>query len=248
MNEVLEQFYNNKVNVDICGEDIDDSVIINLEKILHREHSEENIQTLLENLNDIEKCFSAFVGLSFGNIKQYYDYSEIDNEFKFNLLSHLFIGHMVLKLKKDSDISHSEAVNKIQNLINIIKGFVIEKEPPKQSLYDTIIKKSESNVIGIEKKDTVTGVFKRDIQLVEFLKEYFEYKCIICHKNIKRDDNKPYIESHHVQPLSEGGSDTADNIIIVCPNCHKIFHFGRKTKRDKMEKLLKTKNPFKICK
>ena len=31
---------------------------------------------------------------------------------------------------------------------------------------------------------------------------------------------KPYLESEHIIPFSEGGKDSADNIAAVCPNCH----------------------------
>jgi 5-methylcytosine-specific restriction enzyme A len=37
-------------------------------------------------------------------------------------------------------------------------------------------------------------------------------------------DGFPYLEVHHVKPLSEGGSDTIDNTIALCPNCHRRCH------------------------
>lgn len=33
------------------------------------------------------------------------------------------------------------------------------------------------------------------------------------------------LHAHHVIPLSCGGPDTIDNLIILCPNCHAIAHF-----------------------
>jgi hypothetical protein len=36
----------------------------------------------------------------------------------------------------------------------------------------------------------------------------------------------PYLEVHHIQPLSEGGSDSLENTVALCPNCHKRRHFG----------------------
>jgi len=33
-----------------------------------------------------------------------------------------------------------------------------------------------------------------------------------------------YLEVHHVRPLAEGGSDTPQNAVAICPNCHKALH------------------------
>ncbi|KAA1164453.1 HNH endonuclease [Pseudoalteromonas fuliginea] len=42
----------------------------------------------------------------------------------------------------------------------------------------------------------------------------------------KKENGEPYLEVHHVLPLSEGGSDTIKNTIAVCPNCHMKFHYS----------------------
>lgn len=39
----------------------------------------------------------------------------------------------------------------------------------------------------------------------------------------------PYLEVHHVQPLAEGGPDTVDNVVAMCPNCHRRAHFSKET-------------------
>lgn len=36
----------------------------------------------------------------------------------------------------------------------------------------------------------------------------------------------PYLEVHHIIPLSENGEDTVANAIALCPNCHREAHFG----------------------
>ena len=37
----------------------------------------------------------------------------------------------------------------------------------------------------------------------------------------------PYLEVHHRRPLSQGGEDTVENAIALCPNCHRRFHYGQ---------------------
>lgn len=35
-----------------------------------------------------------------------------------------------------------------------------------------------------------------------------------------------YLETHHVIPLSENGRDATDNVLGLCPTCHKEAHFS----------------------
>ncbi len=43
------------------------------------------------------------------------------------------------------------------------------------------------------------------------------------------NDSTPYLEVHHIKTLAEGGDDTLENVIVLCPNCHRQAHFGKKT-------------------
>ena len=43
----------------------------------------------------------------------------------------------------------------------------------------------------------------------------------------------PYLEHHHVVQLAHGGSDTVENSVAVCPNCHRRLHHG--TDRDELK-------------
>lgn len=36
----------------------------------------------------------------------------------------------------------------------------------------------------------------------------------------------PYLEVHHVRPLSHNGSDQTSNAVALCPNCHRRCHIG----------------------
>lgn len=39
-------------------------------------------------------------------------------------------------------------------------------------------------------------------------------------------DGRPYLEHHHVLQLAHGGSDTVENSVALCPNCHRRLHLG----------------------
>lgn len=43
---------------------------------------------------------------------------------------------------------------------------------------------------------------------------------------LKRSDDMPYLEVHHIIPLANDGPDTLENVIALCPNCHRKAHHG----------------------
>lgn len=53
--------------------------------------------------------------------------------------------------------------------------------------------------------------------------------CERCNKKapfIKASSGQPYLEVHHIIRLADGGNDTVENAIALCPNCHREAHFG----------------------
>lgn len=48
---------------------------------------------------------------------------------------------------------------------------------------------------------------------------------------IRHSDGSPYLEVHHKIRLADGGEDTLDNAIALCPNCHRELHFGATVER-----------------
>lgn len=50
-----------------------------------------------------------------------------------------------------------------------------------------------------------------------------------CSKNIPfiKSDNSTYLEVHHIIPISQQGPDNEQNIIALCPNCHREAHYGK---------------------
>jgi len=51
--------------------------------------------------------------------------------------------------------------------------------------------------------------------------------CENCGKLIKIINKKgnPFIITHHIQPISEGGDDTEWNVAGICVSCHAIIHY-----------------------
>lgn len=71
--------------------------------------------------------------------------------------------------------------------------------------------------------------FKRNPHIVAERLHRADGKCDKCGRSApfdRRSDGTPYLEVHHLVHLSEGGADSLDNTLALCPNCHREFHFG----------------------
>ena len=48
------------------------------------------------------------------------------------------------------------------------------------------------------------------------------FRCCLCPQRTQLT-----VEKHHILPVSEGGPNTEDNLIVVCGNCHDAIHLAR---------------------
>jgi len=72
------------------------------------------------------------------------------------------------------------------------------------------------------------GEFIRCPEVVVWVLQCANGTCELCTTPapFERPNGTPYLEVHHVKPLAEGGPDTVDNAIALCPNCHRKAHYG----------------------
>ena len=66
----------------------------------------------------------------------------------------------------------------------------------------------------------------RDPYISEYVKRIANGKCQLCNKPAPFKDykGKPYLESHHIVWIANGGEDTIENTVALCPNCHRKMH------------------------
>ncbi|MGU3628021.1 HNH endonuclease [Comamonas sp. C24C] len=75
----------------------------------------------------------------------------------------------------------------------------------------------------------ISSIFKRNPDVVAEVLERAAGRCEECRQAapfIRQSDGSPYLEVHHRIPLANGGDDTVENAIGICPNCHRKAHFG----------------------
>jgi 5-methylcytosine-specific restriction endonuclease McrA len=76
----------------------------------------------------------------------------------------------------------------------------------------------------------------RDIREVCLMRAGYQCEINSEHTSFTTVNGRQYVESHHIIPLKYQDQfnfnlDTVDNLIALCPNCHKAIHYGsRRTK------------------
>lgn len=80
------------------------------------------------------------------------------------------------------------------------------------------------------KKNFVNGkyVFETNKKVKEWVNNIANGICELCNKKAPfiSLQKRPFLEFHHVIHLADGGSDTINNVVAICPNCHRSLHFS----------------------
>lgn len=123
------------------------------------------------------------------------------------------------------EMKSSEAYN---NFSSIGEKFEIMKSSYFKSLSQEHLKK-----IIVEPKSQDKGVvarqintFTRSMYIKEYAKRVAQGICQLCDKEAPFLDKQgnPFLEVHHINYLSNGGEDKIDNVVALCPNCHRRIH------------------------
>lgn len=79
-----------------------------------------------------------------------------------------------------------------------------------------------------EIRQQTVSEFHRDPRVVAWVLDQAEGMCECCGQGapFKKADGTPFLEVHHIVRLTDLGSDTVDNAVAVCPNCHRELHYG----------------------
>jgi 5-methylcytosine-specific restriction endonuclease McrA len=86
--------------------------------------------------------------------------------------------------------------------------------------YDVITRRERPEKILVPEHEE----YYRDPLLAESLKSIYDHRCQVCGMNFRIKYDEPFAETHHIHSLSEGGLDISKNIVVICPNHHRIIH------------------------
>ncbi len=73
---------------------------------------------------------------------------------------------------------------------------------------------------------TISQTYERNPYVTEYAKRRADGICELCEQEapFKTKQNEAYLETHHIEWLCNGGADTIENTVALCPNCHKKMH------------------------
>jgi len=66
--------------------------------------------------------------------------------------------------------------------------------------------------------------YERNPWLAENLKAYYDHHCQVCGYAFKPTFGVDVADTHHIQYLRNGGLDISTNIVVLCPNHHRVVH------------------------
>ena len=119
----------------------------------------------------------------------------------------------------------------------------------------TATKRTKGKVAKKKKKSkSQTSKIPRDPRIAKAALIDANYKCQISSKHntfISPKTGKNYIEAHHLIPMEyyddfHNCIDVEDNIIALCPNCHREIHYSDIKNKEKMLKKLMTSKRKKL--
>jgi len=139
------------------------------------------------------------------------------------------------------DFDDSVEQNKIQNVQPATAKFSSEYGNMPDEIIDT------SNGKAIKRNHTVAKKVLVDSQ----------YKCLydMKHTTFSTVAGNPYMEGHHLIPCTVTNSklfeitsklDREENIVCICPNCHKAIHYGDNSTKRRLIKVLFDKQKAKL--
>jgi len=149
---------------------------------------------------------------------------------KYPLLYSLIKDHISNeKLEKLIALSFDKDVNLDQA---ISENFISEEKDIKETTIN-IVFKNELIKVSDENFNQRTSPRAH----ISYIKKYFISnkfsKCDCCGQySFIKENGERYFEFHHLVPISEQGQDHINNLFGICANCHRKFHYARKSDRE----------------
>lgn len=141
-------------------------------------------------------------------------------------------ANIELLLKMQSDYFSLFAVNQMGNIPRTLHNL-------NNQFINNVLESSKNRKLRLERLKNANVQPEKVIEKVEFFRRNPDIVaealfrangiCQMCKKNApfnRNSDGTPYLEVHHIIPLAEGGLDSLDNVIALCPNCHREKHYG----------------------
>lgn len=101
-----------------------------------------------------------------------------------------------------------------------------EKAAERLSMSDLQRRAEQNESDKVSSRKVTSNIYIRDTFVSEYAKRRANGRCQLCGEKAPFSNREgiPYLECHHIEWISEGGSDTIENTVALCPNCHRKMH------------------------
>lgn len=102
-------------------------------------------------------------------------------------------------------------------------------------LEESLVEQEDADLLAADwdkvdpnRRKELREVYVRNRRAVRRLKDYYRTCQLLGDEAVfAKRDGQPYLEAHHVIPLSEGGGDDERNIVVLSPQAHRMLHYAR---------------------
>jgi Predicted restriction endonuclease len=152
---------------------------------------------------------------------------ELDNELDFKPI----VQDIDLFKNKERWNTHIQGTNAVRELSyedykkieEYVNNFSIENNDSNYIAF----KEDHKELVNETKEVTLNRIIRYQ-KIVSNLKSKYKSKCQIegCNFTFRKKNGEYYSEGHHIEFLSQGGSQDESNVVILCPNHHRMFHYA----------------------
>lgn len=106
------------------------------------------------------------------------------------------------------------------------QAFLLKLKKAKNLSDQELLRKAKNAKKISSHRTLTTQRYERDANIAVYTKRRAQGKCDLCKEDapFKDKNGDPYLENHHITWLSQGGEDSIENTVALCPNCHKRMH------------------------
>jgi 5-methylcytosine-specific restriction enzyme A len=164
-------------------------------------------------LKDLRRIFNASY-LEFASYKSNKNISGISKPISNESIafSYNFIDHVI-----DTECISSDDLLMTKEIVSSLPEEIFEFQ---QNYFQADLNSS------LVYKEADIKVRRIDRSIINYLKNLYDYHCQICGTYFDKY-NVRFIEAHHIVPFVQTMNNDTDNIMIVCPNHHRIIHSAK---------------------
>jgi hypothetical protein len=162
----------------------------------------------------------TFRNLGYDTTRTIITIDEVSNE-KYNSL----LEYAEAYFPSSEPLEFAEKVEKDIANGKVVDSVDVERELQKLNP-DILRVKAQSAKQKPERQATQSLAFVRSPFVSAYAKQRANGICQLCDNPAPFVSRKgePYLETHHIIWLSNGGDDTIENTVALCPNCHRKMH------------------------